>query len=176
MRALALLENRFDRRLRADRDLDRRGEQDAELVDHRQIARIRDDDLQEAAVRTLAPVRHEPVAQHQVGRNRSEQLLIDAERFHVDELEAVAVGQPARFLDFSRPLAGAELRLGVERRPRESCRVCVSHQDVVNTELNWKSGMYSASSSAAITMPMMTSSSGSTSVTNRSMLVEISSS
>ena len=37
---------------------------------------------------------HEPVAQHQVGRNRPEQLVIDAELAEVDELEPVALGQP----------------------------------------------------------------------------------
>ncbi len=68
------------------------------------------------------------VAQHQVGRNRPEQLLVDPERVHVDELEPVALGQPARLLDFSGAVAGAELGVGVERR--EAGRVCVSHQDV----------------------------------------------
>ena len=58
----------------------------------------------------VAPVRHEAVAQHQVGRNRSEQLLIDPERVHVDELEPVALGQPPRLLELGRALVDAELR------------------------------------------------------------------
>ena len=45
-----------------------------------------------------------------------------------------------------------------------------------STELNWNNGIYSASNKPAMTMPMITRSTGSTSGTNRSMLVEISSS
>ncbi len=97
--------------------------------------------------------------------------MVDPERLHVDELEPIALGEPPCLLDF-RGAVAARLGVGVERN---GC-VSVSHQDVVRTELNWKSGMYSASRSAAMTMPMITSSSGSMSVTNRSMLVEISSS
>jgi len=45
-----------------------------------------------------------------------------------------------------------------------------------STELSWKSGMYSASNRPAITSPMTTRRTGSTSVTNRSIVVAISSS
>ena len=101
LRALALLEDRLDRGPRTDGHLDGRREQHAELVDHRQIGGIRDDDLERFAD---AAVRHEAVAQHQVGRNRPEQLLVDVERVHVHELEPVALGQPARVFFLGAPL------------------------------------------------------------------------
>src|SRR4029077_17755564 len=117
----------------------------------------------------LAVVRHEPVPEHQVRRNRSEQLLIDPERIHVDEFETVAFGEPPRLLEFEAALVGAEL--GRSRRKR--LKRVRTHD---RTELSWNSGMYRASSSPAMTTPMTTRSAGSTSVTKRSMLVEISSS
>src|SRR4029077_5540582 len=117
----------------------------------------------------LAVVRHEPVPEHQVRRNRSEQLLIDPERIHVDEFETVAFGEPPRLLEFEAALVGAEL--GRSRRKR--LKRVRTHD---RTELSWNSGMYRASSSPAITIPMTTRSAGSTSVTKRSMFVEISSS
>ncbi len=61
-----------------------------ELVDHREVGRIRHDDDQRLA---FAPVRHEAVAQHQVRRNRPEQFLVDAELVHVDEFETIALRQ-----------------------------------------------------------------------------------
>ena len=69
-------------------------EQHRQLVDHRQVGRIRDDDDERVA---LAAVRHEAVAQHQVGGNRAEQIVVDAELREIDEREPVALGQaPAR--------------------------------------------------------------------------------
>ena len=73
-----------------DHHAQRRGEQDLELVDHREVARVRDDDDQRAPV---APVRDEPVAQHQVGRNRPEQVVVDQEVLEVGVVEAVPLGQ-----------------------------------------------------------------------------------
>ena len=58
---------------------------------------------------------HEAVAQHQIGRNRPEQLLIDPELVHVEELEPVALGQPARLRFFGAALLGGG---GVAHRPR----------------------------------------------------------
>ena len=96
-----------------------RAEDHRQLVDHRQVGRIRDDDDQRLAV---AAVRHEAVAQHQVRRNRPEQLLIDPELVHVEELEPIALGQPARRRFFGAALLGGDLgdrlvdqRLGIER-------------------------------------------------------------
>ena len=68
-------------------------EHDAELVDHRQVGRIGDDDDERLA---LAAMRDEPVAQHQVGRDRSEQLLVDPEFVHVHELDVVALRELPR--------------------------------------------------------------------------------
>ena len=60
----------------------------------------------------VAAVRHEAVAQHQVGRNRPEQILVDPERVHVDELEAVALGEAARLRELLAALFGARARRG----------------------------------------------------------------
>jgi hypothetical protein len=54
-----------------------RREQRRQLVDHRQVGRVGDDDDERLA---LAAVRHEAVAQHQVGRDRPEQLVVDRNR------------------------------------------------------------------------------------------------
>ena len=121
LRALALLQDRLDRRAGADHHPHRRAEQHRQLVDHRQVGRIRDDDHQGPAV---AAERHEAVAQHQVGGDGPEQLLVDAEESHVEELEPVALGEPAgvRFLVLAaavgrqrRELLGGGQGLGVER-------------------------------------------------------------
>ena len=74
--------------------------------------------------------RHEPVAQHQVGRNRPEQLLIDPERLHVDELEAVALGQRARLRHFARAIFR---RLHQVRRVHQSR---IGHVYYYTTELS----------------------------------------
>ena len=73
LRALALLQNRLNRRRRADAHADRRVQLDADFVDRLQVARIGHDDQQRL---TLAAVRHEAVAQHQVGRNAPEQRVV----------------------------------------------------------------------------------------------------
>ncbi|HEV8237629.1 MAG TPA: hypothetical protein VGP84_23625 [Gemmatimonadaceae bacterium] len=101
--------------MRADDDLDGRREQHGELVDHRQIGRIRDDDLERLAV---PAVRHEPVPQHKVRGNGAEQLLVDPERVHVDELEPVALGETPRVLELRVPInfsGGARGARGVRR-------------------------------------------------------------
>ena len=107
LRALALLQDRLNRRGRADRHLDRRRQQHRELVDHRQIGRIRDDDDERCA---LAAVGNEAVAQHQVRGNRAEQLVIDAELRQIDERQAVALGEPARVRRLGRLLGGCRFR------------------------------------------------------------------
>ena len=131
LRALALLEYRLDGRARAHHDLDRRGEQHAELVDHREVGRVGHDDHEVLAV---APVRHEAVPQHQVRGDGTKQILIDPERLHVDELEAVSFGEAARLLEFDAALVGAELH-HIRRKRMHRVR---THD---STELSWKSGM-----------------------------------
>ena len=103
LRALALLEHRLDGRRRADRHLDRRAELQRDLVDQRQVGRIGDDDDERAA---FAPVRHEAVAQHQLGRDRRGTAALSIWNVvHVDEVQPVALGQPPRLRDL-----GGELR------------------------------------------------------------------
>ena len=75
------------------------------------IGRSVGSDTTMTSVVPFAPVRHEAVAQHQVGRDRAEQLVIDAELRQVDELEPVALGQLRRGgCATSRPLAPAVRR------------------------------------------------------------------
>ena len=63
-------------------------------------------------------MRDESVAQHQVGGNRSEQLLINPEFVHVDEFDVVPL----------RDLTGARDLFGVVFRGRnETVRVNSSH-------------------------------------------------
>ena len=143
LRALALLQHALDRRARADHHAHRRAENHRQLVDHRQVGRIRHDDHQRLAV---AAVRHEAVAQHQVRGNRSEQLLIDPELVHVEELEAIALGQPARRRFLGAPLLGRHLDrrlvdqgLGVERVARVSRPSSGLPSD--HRASSWNSGM-----------------------------------
>jgi hypothetical protein len=107
LRALALFQHALDRRARAHHHLDGGVEDRRQLVDHREVGRIRDHDDQRAAVAT---VRHEAVAQHQVGRNRSEQFLINPELVHVEELEPVAIRQAPRRGHFRGAIRGRNLR------------------------------------------------------------------
>jgi hypothetical protein len=81
-RAFALLQNRLDRRCRRHHRLDRGAEQHAQLVDHRNVSGIADDDDQRVA---LASVGHEPVAQHQLCGDRAEEIVIDVEVREVQE-------------------------------------------------------------------------------------------
>ena len=162
LRALTLLEDRLDRRRGADRDADGRPEDHAELVDHREVGRIGDDDHQRPS---LAPMRDEPVAQHQVRRNRSEQVLIDPELAHLHELQPIADREGARACD----LFGEVVGIGQRIRFR-------SRHYTPTTELNSNSGMYNASTTMAMMIPMNTSSTGSTKVMNRPTSVSISSS
>ena len=109
LRALALLENGLNGRRRADGDLDGGREQHAELVDHRQIGRIRHDDHQRMP---LAPIRHEAIAEHQLRGNCAEQLVIDAELRQVHELEAIPLGQPLRVRHLGGMLGSIRFRYG----------------------------------------------------------------
>ena len=71
-----------------------------------------------SSVLPIAAVRHEAVAQHQVGRNRSEQLLVDAERVHVHELEPVPLREPPRLFELGAAIDLADRirarRVGVQ--------------------------------------------------------------
>ncbi len=135
----------------------------------------------EAAV---AAIRHEAVAQHQVGGNRSEQLLIDPELVHVEEVETIPLGQPPRRGFLGAALFGGDQgagrffdqRFGVERLLWIHVVDLVGHYLFPITDVSWKSGRYSDSTMPAITTPMNTSMAGSISVTKRATSVSISSS
>ena len=115
--------------------LHRRAEQRRQLVDHRQVARIGDDDDQRLAV---AAARDEAVAQHQVGGDGAEQLAVDVELVHVDELEPIALRQAAGFGRFRGVIDRADRgscdqRLGGALGFRSAFHQCT-------TDDSWKSG------------------------------------
>ena len=180
LRAFALLQDRLDRRARADHDAHMRAEQHRQLVDHRQVGRIRHDDDERLAV---APVRHEAVAQHQVGGNRRGTA---PGRSGTGSCRGTRAGS-------ARP-AGAPVppRRCAPRPRRRSARSssvsavgsssssvvrvvgAMSYREITVVMLN--SGRYSDSTITAMTMPMMISSAGSITVTKRPTSVSISSS
>ncbi len=91
-------------------------EQHRQLVDHRQVGRVRHDDHERVA---FAVRRHEPVAQHEVGGNRPEEIVVEVVVRQIDELQPVAFGQPLGDRRLGRALgrarfghADVELALG----------------------------------------------------------------
>ena len=97
----------------------------------------------------FAAIRHEAVAQHQVGGNRAEQLVVDAELRQIDELEPIPLGQPPGLRDFCRMLGvgrldAGDVELGVGRRvwwlvsnlslPVASCQLRSSCRHVPNLQ------------------------------------------
>jgi len=91
-------------------------------------------------------VRDEPVTEHQVGRDRPEQLLVDPEFVHVDELDVIALRELPRAGDF----LGVILRGGNEVRLIRLIDSSPLHPYHCTTELSSNSGMYSASTTSAI--------------------------
>ncbi len=83
---LALLQNRLDRRRGPDRHLERHGEENSELVEHREIRRVGDNDHEGL---TIPAVRNESVPKRQVGRYRAEKVVVDVEPREVDEFQPV---------------------------------------------------------------------------------------
>jgi hypothetical protein len=69
------------------------------------------DDHQGLAV---APVRHEAIPQHHVGRDAPKQLLIRVKVIQVDELELIARCQKPRPHVFGRPVDGQILGLDIQ--------------------------------------------------------------
>jgi hypothetical protein len=133
-RALALLEDRLDGGRRRDHHLDRRAEQHAQLVDHRQIGRVADHDHQRVAV---APVRHEPVAQHQFRGNRPEQIVVDVEMRQVEERQPVPIGQVLRLGDLRRRFRGALLGRAAVDVELRVLRGCNGNDVFVHQLLTW---------------------------------------
>ena len=104
LRRLAFLEDLLDRARRPDDDLDRRAQEQLELVDHEDVGGIGHDDLQ--AGRGPA-ARHEVVPEHQIDGDRPEQLGIDLEVREVDVIDADPLSEPP-----SLELLGQDLPAG----------------------------------------------------------------
>ena len=162
LRTLTLLEDRLNRRGGAHCDTDGCSQDDAKLVDHREVGRIGHDDHERSA---FPPMRNEAIPQHQVRGNRSEQLLIDPELTHLHEFQAIADRQGARACDLFGEVVGVGQRIHFRSRHYEP-----------TTDVNSNNGMYNASTTMAMMIPMNTSKTGSTKVMKRPTSVSISSS
>ncbi|MEZ5285478.1 MAG: hypothetical protein R2712_11880 [Vicinamibacterales bacterium] len=145
LRALALLQDGLDGRRRPHHHANGRPEQHAQLVDHRQVGRVRHHDDDGLA---LAAAGDEPVPQHEVGGDRPEELLVDPELRHVEELQPVALGQPPGLLGLGGPRGDQRRGFGglLDERVRVELvggvRVVGDvHQRFPSTEVSWKSGM-----------------------------------
>jgi hypothetical protein len=103
-----------------DLDLDRLAEQQLELVDLDHVGGVGHHHRQ-AAVEL--PLGDEPVAQHQVERDAAEQVVVDPEVVHVDELEPVAGGRAPRRRGARAPGGRAIPR--PSRRPGAARGLCV---------------------------------------------------
>ena len=98
LRLLGLLQDVADLRQRGDLGGDAPAQQQADLVDHHQLAGIGDGDHQPAI--GLVFQRHEVVAEHQVHRDLAEQFVLDVKVLQVHELAAIALRQFFAVLDF----------------------------------------------------------------------------
>ena len=112
--ALRLLQDLVDRRAHADLDLDRLAEQQLHLVDLHHVRRIGHHHRQAAVELRLGD---EAVAQHQLERHAAEEIVVDPEVRHVDELEAVAGGEGLRLRAAPRRGARAPARRSPPRAP-----------------------------------------------------------
>ena len=102
---------------------DAAAQQQADLVDHHQLAGIGDRDDQPAVGCVFQ--RHEVVAEHQVHRDLAEQLVLDVEVLQVDELAAIAPRQILAVLDLvvawqDRRCRLTKIALGSAIKPRVS--------------------------------------------------------
>ena len=94
LRLLGLLQHVADLRQRRHLGDDAPPQQQADLVDHHQLAGIGDGDHQPPVLRLLQ--RHEVVAEHQVHFDLAEQFVLNVEVLQVHELAAVAARQVLR--------------------------------------------------------------------------------
>ncbi len=90
LRLLGFLQQIGDLRQRGHLHVQLLLQQDGQLVDQVQVARIGQRDVQVPVLRMDG---HEVVAEHQVHRDRMEQVVIDADFAQVDKIAAVARGQ-----------------------------------------------------------------------------------
>jgi hypothetical protein len=154
-RAFTLLQNALDGRRAADHRAHLGAQLHADFVDRLQIARIGDDDEQRLPV---APVRHEAVAQHQIGRDAPEERVVDVELLEIDELELVAAREPPRLLILRGPIRPPASRTG-QRRARRCggpglSWSCINLGNQLVSVDSRKSGMYKDSSNPAMTAPI----------------------
>ncbi len=98
LRLLRLLQDVADLRQAGDLGGDAPAQQQADLVDHHQLAGIGDGDHQPAVGLVLQ--RHEVVAEHQVHRDLAEQFVLDVEVLQVHKLATIALRQFFAVLDF----------------------------------------------------------------------------
>ena len=98
LRLLALLQHVADLRQAGDSGDDAAAQQQADLVDHHQLAGIGNGDDQAAIGLVLQ--RHEVVAEHQVHFDLAEQIVLDVKVLQVHELAAIAPRQVLAVLDF----------------------------------------------------------------------------
>ena len=153
LRAFALLQDVLNRGRRADAHADRRVQLDADFVDRLQIARIGHDDHERLP---FTAIRHEAVAQHQVGRNAAEQTVVGMEVVQIQEFELIALGQEPRLDLFTGVIRLRAFGLGVNRW---TGRRLFSHDYCLRFD-RLKSGIYSDSSRNAMTTPITISSTG----------------
>ena len=126
--ALRLLQDLLDRRAHAHLDLDRLAEQQLQLVDLEHVRRVGHDHRQAAVELRLGD---EAVAQHQVERDAAEQVVVDPEVRHVDELEPVARGEGLRLA----PLAARAARAPARRsRPSSALRPSTVRSPLATTD------------------------------------------
>jgi hypothetical protein len=104
LRALAALQRLLDGGRRPDRGLDRRLQDEAQLVHDRDVGRVSHHEHEPAL---HPPVRQEGVPEHQLDRDGLQDLGVGREGRHVDELEPVA----------RRELAGRVVLGGGGERP-----------------------------------------------------------
>ena len=111
LRLFRLLEDFADLRQRRNLGEDALAQQQADLVDHHQLAGIGDGNGQ-ASVFGLVQ-RNEVVAEHQVDRNLLEQIVVELEVVQVDKLAAIAPGHVLGFVQVgdvgSRSQAGSAI-------------------------------------------------------------------
>jgi hypothetical protein len=113
LRLFSLLEDLADLALCGNFGDDALAQQQADFVDHHQLAGIGDGDDQPAIVGLFE--RNEEIAEHQVGRDVLEQLMVQLEIVQVDELAAIAPGDILRLLEVS-VLGGGGYGLAVPPR------------------------------------------------------------
>ena len=93
-------------------------EQQADLVDHHQLAGIGDGDGQASVFGLIQ--RHEVITEHQVNRDLLEQIVMQLEVMQIDELAAVAAGDVLGFGQIVHVGRGSQTGPAIAHRARLS--------------------------------------------------------